>query len=177
MNSEPDKHVLQRVQSLLAPFARESLSAFDNMKLVIAVIAADMEQNVNDSAKPAAIIGYEVTLRRGTHPDIEDKHSKIDDDNSKKSEQFYCVKWQNLWVNCGLTHDYSASIVLLAHDGKVQQIKAPSLSDDSHEAAIGKGSLDIIDIETSSLRELNVAVLSLQQVEFMCLEYAHFDHC
>ncbi|PHQ73591.1 MAG: hypothetical protein COB74_07940 [Shewanella sp.] len=164
MNSAPDKQVLQQVQSLLAPYAKESLSAFDNMKLVIAVIAADVEKRSDNSIKLESGTAYEVTLRSGAYSDIEDKHTEIDDDNGKSCEQFYCVKWQNIWINCGLTNDYSASIQWLTHD-------------DKNEHAIGKGTLDIMHIETSSLRQVNVPVLSLQQVEFMCMEYAHFDHC
>ncbi|EDQ00954.1 hypothetical protein [Shewanella benthica] len=170
MNSAPDKQVLQQVQSLLAPYARESLSAFDNMKLVIAVIAADAEKRVDDSIKLESGIAYEVTLCRGDHSDIEGGKDEF-------SEQFYCVQWQNIWINCGLINDYSASIQLLTHDDKVLHIKQSDTSDDKNEHAIGKGTLDIMHIETSSLRQVNVPLLSLQQVEFMCMEYAHFDHC
>lgn len=177
MNSAPDKQVLQQVQSLLAPYAKESLSAFDNMKLVIAVIAADVEKRSDNSIKLESGTAYEVTLRSGAYSDIEDKHTEIDDDNGKSCEQFYCVKWQNIWINCGLTNDYSASIQWLTHDDKVLHIKQSDTSDDKNEHAIGKGTLDIMHIETSSLRQVNVPVLSLQQVEFMCMEYAHFDHC
>ncbi|MBE7214742.1 hypothetical protein MK852_13820 [Shewanella benthica] len=177
MNSAPDKQVLQQVQSLLAPYAKESLSAFDNMKLVIAILSAHRLQNLNDSANPEPSIAYEVTLRSGAYSDIEDKHTEIDDDNSKSCEQFYCVKWQGIWIHCGLTNDYSASIQLLTHADKVLHIKEHDTSDDKNEHAIGKGTLDIMHIETSSLRQVNVPVLSLQQVEFMCMEYAHFDHC
>ncbi|MCJ8303039.1 hypothetical protein [Shewanella sp.] len=170
MNSAPDKQVLQQVQSLLAPYAKESLSAFDNMKLVIAVIAADVEKRSYDSIKLESGTAYEVTLYRDNHADIEG-------DKSEFGEQFYCVKWQNIWIICGLTNDYSASIQLLTHDDKVLHIKQSDTSDDKNEHAIGKGTLDIMHIETSSLRQVNVPVLSLQQVEFMCMEYAHFDHC
>ena len=170
MNSGSDKHILQQVQRLLAPYARESLSAFDNMKLVIAVISADVEKRADDSIKLESGIAYEVTLYRDNHADIEG-------DKSEFSEQFYCVKWQRIWINCGLINDYSASIQLLTHDGKVQHIKEPGPSDGKGEHAITTGTLDIMHIETSLLRQVNVPVLSLQQVEFMCMEYAHFDHC
>ncbi|WP_041420198.1 hypothetical protein [Shewanella violacea] len=167
MNSTTDKQVLQRVQKLVAPYGGESLSAFDNMKLVVAVIAADGKSGSDDSVNHQASIAYEVTPHR-------EDDSETDGDQSKQA--FYCVQWQGLWIHCGLTNDYSASIQLLSHDGKLRPIKQSGLSD-NNEHAIGEGTLGIIDIEASCLREVNLAVISLQQIEFMCMEYAHFDHC
>ena len=170
MNPRSDKEVLLKVQRLLAPYARESLSAFDNMKLVVSVISADAKKRADDSVKPEPGIAYEVTQHR-------DNDVEIKDDKGKLSESFYCIKWQNIWINCGLSDNYSSSIQLLTHDGKVLQIKEPVISDGIGEDAIGVGVLDILNIDTASLREMNVPVLSLQQIEFMCMDYAHFDHC
>ncbi|AQS37796.1 hypothetical protein Sps_02644 [Shewanella psychrophila] len=175
MNSGPDKKVLELVQSLLAPYARESLSAFDNMKLVIAVISASAKRS-NEPQQEA--IAYEVT------PNMNEQSDNADD-TLVQSRQFYCVRWKNLWLDCGLTNDYSASIQLLTHDGqgikvqeiKVQEIKEAGTSEVRDVHATAEDTLAPLNIETSLLREINVPVLSLQQIEFMCMEYAHFDHC
>lgn len=155
MNKEYEKDVLQQVQKCLAPYANQTLSAFDNSKLVIAVIHAAFENNSTYLAEPP--IAYEVALSAGTRVDLEN-------DKSHHSAAFYCVKWQSIWMHCGLTNDYSASIQLFFH----------------HEKNEGVGDVDFIDrlsLDTTILREIKVPVMSLQQVEFMCMEYAHFDHC
>ncbi|QFU25189.1 hypothetical protein FM038_004375 [Shewanella eurypsychrophilus] len=155
MNKEYEKDVIQPVQNLLAPYANQTLSAFDNSKLVIAVIHAAFEKTSTYLAEPP--IAYEVAM--SVDDRVESEHDK-----SKNSAPFYCVKWQNIWVHCGLTNDYSASIQLFSH----------------HEENEGVGDMDFIDrlsLGSTILREIKVPVMSLQQVEFMCMEYAHFDHC
>ncbi|WP_394148489.1 hypothetical protein [Shewanella atlantica] len=66
-------------------------------------------------------------------------------------QTFYCVKWQKSWIDCGRTNDYAASPALFSPQE--------------------------CGLDMSSLRELNVPVLTMQQVSFMCMENAHFDHC
>ncbi|MEI6858759.1 MAG: hypothetical protein V5788_03045 [Shewanella sp.] len=169
MISRSDSQFLQQMQSLLAPYGKELLSAFDNMKLVVAVISAKGGLNVKDLAQLEVGIAYEVTLHK--------ESSEIEQDHSKNSERYYCVKWQNIWVNCGLTNNYSVSIELLTDDIKIKNSVGNSIFDGENEVATGKGVLNINNIEACLLREVHVPILSLQQIEFMCMEYAHFDHC
>ncbi len=170
MISRSDKQALQQIQSLLAPYVGELLSAFDNMKLVVAVISANGMKNVKGLVSLDAGIAYEIIL-------YNEDYSEIEGSKSKDCERYYCVKWQNIWINCGLTNDHSASIELLTYDGNIQNNNELRISDGSKEVTTGKRVIDINNIEASSSREIHVPILSLQQIEFMCMEYAHFDHC
>lgn len=126
----------EQLERLLAPYVGVTLSAFDNLKLVVSVLAAEVSANHSseDSPEPKPV-AYEAQRKTDTG-----------------LEAFYCVEWQGVWVDCGRINDYAASPAPL-----------------SREEESG--------IDMSSLRELNVPVMTMQQVSFMCMENAHFDHC
>ncbi|WP_258405015.1 hypothetical protein [Shewanella psychrotolerans] len=67
-----------------------------------------------------------------------------------ESRNGYFVNWQNNWIDCGWTNDYSAHIKF---------VTAPSLQ------------------AIKVAREVAVPILTIQQISFMCMEYSHFDHC
>lgn len=116
----------------LAPYMKLSLSAFDNAKLVVAVISSTLETCEAGSSTP---LTYEASLALG---------------NESKENRYYLVKWQNEWVVCGRTNSYAVSISALEEGTRV---------------------------DMNSLRKLNIPVMSMQQVSFMCMANAHFDHC
>ena len=67
-----------------------------------------------------------------------------------RSVKHYGVKWLDYWIDCGKLNQYQVGL---------------SLVDECN-----KKSLEMIN-------EINVPVMSMQQVGFMCIESAHFDHC
>lgn len=116
----------------LVPYMKLSLSAFDNAKLVVAVISATLDTHEAGNSAP---LTYEASLILG---------------NESKEERYYLVKWQDEWIVCGRTNSYAVSI-----------------------SALEEG----ISVDIDSLRALTIPVMSMQQVSFMCMENAHFDHC
>ncbi|ABV35479.1 conserved hypothetical protein [Shewanella sediminis HAW-EB3] len=126
----------EQLKRLLAPYVGVTLSAFDNLKLVVSVLSAEVSAN-HSSEEPPELkpVAYEAQRKSDVGLEV-----------------FYCVKWQGVWIDCGRINDYAASPALL------------SCEEES-------------EIEMSSLRELNVPVMTMQQVSFMCMESAHFDHC
>ena len=117
---------------LLAPYLHLSLSAFDNTKLVVAVINSALEIGDVDTLPASA---YEASLISASQ---------------STAERYYLVKWQEEWVVCGKTNSYAANI-----------------------GALEEG----LSVDIDSLRGLTIPVMSMQQVSFMCMENAHFDHC
>ncbi|MCL1114845.1 MULTISPECIES: hypothetical protein [Shewanella] len=115
-----------RFDGLFGPYLSLRLSAFDNMKLVVAVLFDAGESYQCVEAKMQSLACHD-EMTTG-----------------------YFVCWDHVWLFCGLTHSYSASISLLT---------------------------DIERIEKASIKSISVPVMSMQQVEFMCVESAHFDHC
>ncbi len=121
---------------LLAPYASVTLSAFDNLKLVVSVLTAEISANHStEEASALRPVAYEA--QRKTDSGL---------------EAFYCVKWQGVWIDCGRTNNYAASLTPLTSEGE-----------------------EVIDM--ASLRKLDISALNMQQVSFMCMENAHFDHC
>lgn len=108
---------LQKFEMLFKPYLTLKLSAFDNMKLVVAVL-----EDASQSYQCFRL--------------------------NRDGQQHYVVQWQQLFIECGLENDYAASLSLLEQD-----------------------------VELASLTPLTVPVMALQQVSYMCMEYAHFDHC
>jgi len=102
------------------------LSAFDNMKLIAAVLA--------DAAEP-----YECVEA--------DLH---DEDNPQLQQAGYFVRWQEMWLFCGVSNDYHAQITLFTQ---------------------------IERINRASIKVKVVPIMTMQQISFMCVESAHFDHC
>ncbi|MFT5235104.1 MAG: hypothetical protein ACI8SK_000281 [Shewanella sp.] len=120
------------LNQLLAPYINLSLSAFDNAKLVVAVISASLDTS---EAELSTLLAYEASLKL---------------ESESKAESYYLIKWQDEWAVCGRTNSYAASISIVSLNASV---------------------------EISALREVNIPVMSMQQVSFMCMENAHFDHC
>jgi hypothetical protein len=113
-------------ETLFSPYLGLRLSAFDNMKLIAAVLADATES-------------YECV-----EADLQDE------DNSPLQQSGYFVRWQQAWLFCGVTNDYHAAITLFT---PVERINMASIS---------------VKV---------VPVMTMQQVSFMCIESAHFDHC
>ncbi|MCW3173196.1 hypothetical protein [Shewanella subflava] len=112
-------------ETLFKPYFELRLSAFDNAKLVVSVLAAN--------AQP--FLAAEIILQT---------------DDATTSIKHYGVKWLDYWIDCGQLNQYQVGLRLV---------------DDTD-----KPSLDMID-------EIKVPVMTMQQVGFMCIESAHFDHC
>ncbi|WP_394131205.1 hypothetical protein [Shewanella maritima] len=60
----------------------------------------------------------------------------------------YAVYWQQRWILCGHINDYQCAFSLQPEDFAIQQSN-----------------------------KINIPIMSLNQVGFMCMESAHFDHC
>jgi len=126
----------EQLERILAPYVGVTLSAFDNLKLVVSVLSAEASAGHSSQGSPEQRpVAYEAQRKTDTGP-----------------KAFYCVKWQGMWIDCGRTNNYAAS-----------------------PAQLNEGEEGIIDM--ASLRELDIPVLSMQQISFMCMENAHFDHC
>ncbi|WP_137225653.1 hypothetical protein [Shewanella sp. MEBiC00475] len=113
-------------ETLFAPYLSLRLSAFDNVKLIAAVLS--------DAGEPYQCI---------------EAHFQ-DAVNSQVQHSGYFVRWKEMWIFCGITNDYNAAITL------VSQIEL---------------------INTASIIVKDVPIMTMQQVSFMCIETAHFDHC
>ena len=113
---------------LFAPYLALRLSAFENLKVVVGVLAASHFE----------CEAFEI--------------NKVSDGSldSENSQSIYAVKWQGNWIVCGRSNGYQEPITLSQNDS-------------------------LFDID--SARMMNVPILSLQQISFMCVETAHFDHC
>ncbi len=111
------------ISQLLAPYRDISLSAFDNLKLLQALLAEQQQR----------CECYELSKRDG-----EDMRT------------FYCIKWQQTWLDCGWSNDYSAAISPMVQPSAEQLKQA---------------------------RSVEVPLLTQQQLSFMCMQYSHFDHC
>lgn len=107
----------QDFSELFKAYLGLQLSAFDNLKLVTAVLTEHEQSH---------------QCYRG----------------ERDGAPWYFVQWQEQVIECGKTNDYAASIAL------VNKATPFTLSE-----------------------EIDVPVMSLQQVGYMCMEYAHFDHC
>ncbi|QQX81079.1 hypothetical protein JK628_04185 [Shewanella sp. KX20019] len=68
----------------------------------------------------------------------------------EKQESSYLVRWHKHFIYCGRTNSYG---------NKIDEVG------------------DLGTINPESIEVLQPPVLSMQQVEFMCMENAHFDHC
>ncbi|MGX9460003.1 hypothetical protein ACWXWU_02010 [Shewanella sp. A14] len=113
-------------EALFSPYLDLRLSAFDNMKLVVAVLA--------DAAQLYECV--EVDLQNPDNPQLQ--------------QTGYFVRWQDMWLFCGVTNNYHAAITLFT---------------------------DIERINLASICVKEVPVMTMQQVSFMCIESSHFDHC
>ena len=67
-----------------------------------------------------------------------------------KPQSAYLVRWHKHFIYCGRTNSYGNALDEVA---------------------------DLESITPESIEVLQVPVLSMQQLEFMCMENAHFDHC
>ncbi|WP_299801695.1 hypothetical protein [uncultured Shewanella sp.] len=113
----------ESVASIFAPYLSLNLSAFDNLKLVVAVLS--------EKAEECHALEAEICI-----------------DNQLQIA--YLVRWKKHFIYCGRTNSYGNAIDEVA---------------------------DLESINPESIRVLQIPVLSMQQLEFMCMENAHFDHC
>ncbi|WP_076416185.1 hypothetical protein [Shewanella sp. UCD-KL12] len=141
---------VDNLQRDLKRYAEVSLSSFDNLKLVFALVSSSSATNKiqEQEERPLA---YEAS----PFGPSEQTQSNLDETN-ELNQPIYCIKWLGHWIHCGNTASYAA---------KVQVLDA------------SEQSTEIDRIEKSRLREIDVPVLTLQQIEFICMDHAHFDHC
>ncbi|MDB2386420.1 hypothetical protein N9W21_03660 [Shewanella sp.] len=111
------------VAQIFSPYQSLNLSAFDNLKLVVAVLS--------NNAQECHALSADVSI-------------------GGKLTSAYLVRWGKHFIYCGRCNAYSSKIDEVTH-------------------------LETIDPE--SITVLQPPVLSMQQVSFMCMENAHFDHC
>ncbi|PKG76192.1 hypothetical protein CXF83_05385 [Shewanella sp. Choline-02u-19] len=111
------------VASFFAPYQQLNLPAYDNLKLVVAVLT---EKDEECHALEAELM--------------------VDG----KQENSYLVRWKKHFIYCGRTNSYA---------NKIDEVA------------------DLAVIDAESIVVLQPAVLSMQQVSFMCMENSHFDHC
>lgn len=112
------------VQGLLQPYAQLRLSAYDNVKLIRALLA--------EQGKECDCWLVPFTWE------------------SQQARERYLVRYQQHWLDCGWSNDYSAAIAAA---------ETPS----TEQLALAK--------------TVSAPTLTLQQVSFMCMQYSHFDHC
>ncbi|MCT8985464.1 hypothetical protein [Shewanella phaeophyticola] len=115
-------------EALFSPYLALRLAAFDNMKLIAAVLTEAGERYQCIEANLLASAANE-QVNRG-----------------------YFVQWADRWLYCGLCNSYADPIVLMTK-------------------------IELEQIDVASVTLVTVPVMSMQQVGFMCIESAHFDHC
>lgn len=143
----------EKVDSLqrdLERYAEVSLSSFDSLKLVFALISSNRATPTAQEQEERPI-AYEATLF-----DSSELGGANCDETNELYQPIYCIKWLGHWIHCGTTASYAAKVEVLN-----------VLEQNTEIERINKG----------HLREVNVPVLTLQQIEFICMEHAHFDHC
>ncbi|WP_076540804.1 hypothetical protein [Shewanella sp. UCD-KL21] len=113
---------------LFAAYLPLRLSAFENLKIVAGVLAAN----------GCEFEAYEIKAQLESNSD------------TQAAQLIYGVKWLQQWISCGRTNGYQQPILLI------------------EDAAL---------IELATAVKITVPILSLQQISFMCVETAHFDHC
>lgn len=113
----------ESVASIFTPYLTLNLSAFDNLKLVVAVLT--------DKGEECHALEAEVLF-------------------DGKQQSAYLVRWKKHFIYCGRTNSYG---------NQIDEV------------------VDLEAITAESIQVLQPPVLSMQQVEFMCMENAHFDHC
>ncbi|ABZ75407.1 conserved hypothetical protein [Shewanella halifaxensis HAW-EB4] len=113
----------ESVASIFTPYLTLNLSAFDNLKLVVAVLT--------DRGEECHALETELTV-------------------DGKQQTAYLVRWNHHFIYCGRTNSYANQIDEVA---------------------------DLEAITAESIQVLQPPVLSMRQLEFMCMENAHFDHC
>ncbi|MXR70752.1 hypothetical protein GNT65_19020 [Shewanella sp. JBTF-M18] len=69
---------------------------------------------------------------------------------SDEPRAIYVANWDGHWFDCGFSNAYSAEIRPMAPPPEAQLATA---------------------------NQVEVPLLNAQQLSFMCMQYAHFDHC
>ena len=119
---------VQFVESLLATYAKVNLSAWDSLRLVLSECA---------------------------HHEYEARGFEVEFLSDLGALQHYWVQVGNIWLDCGRTNAYSATIT---------QLSDAQLSD----AQVSR---------TNTKKALECAILSQEQIGLLCMQNAHFDHC
>ncbi|MGI2215967.1 hypothetical protein ACRN94_03020 [Shewanella baltica] len=114
---------VQFVESLLTAYAEVNLSAWDNLRLVLSECA---------------------------HHECEARGFEVEFLSDSEQAQHYWVQVGNIWLDCGRTNAYSATITQLS-DAQVSR--------------------------TNTKKALECAILSQEQIGLLCMQNAHFDHC
>lgn len=114
---------VQFVESLLATYAKVNLSAWDSLRLVLSECA---------------------------HYGCEARGFEVEFVSDSGQVQHYWVQVGNIWLDCGRTNAYSATITQLS-DKELSRVNSKSA--------------------------LECAILSQEQIGLLCMQNAHFDHC
>ena len=114
---------VQFIESLLTAYAEVNLSAWDNLRLVLSECA---------------------------HHECEARGFEVEFISDSGQVQHYWVQVGNIWLDCGRTNAYSATITQLS-DKELSRVNSKS--------------------------SLEYAILSQEQIGLLCMQNAHFDHC
>ncbi|MEZ9234875.1 hypothetical protein [Shewanella sp. 10N.286.52.A9] len=120
---------LNQFEQLFQPYLHLRLSAYDNAKIVVAVLASQ-----NKTYRVVECVSS----------------AQLDTEQAVSQHGHYLVETDFGNIGCGRANGYQEAIQLIDA---------------------------LQDVDLSSARELTVPVLNMQQVAFMCVETAHFDHC
>ncbi|UJF22878.1 hypothetical protein [Shewanella sp. OMA3-2] len=155
-------NIPSKFDDLFAAYLGLRLSAFDNAKLVVAVLAAHQYQFQAAEIKLINKDEVQSTPRYAikwlgltdNQVDVVDVNTDILDDS--KSDIFdingiesYCRETRYCWIDCGKINQYEVGLSLIDPQGCNIQV----------------------------INTITVPVMTMQQVGFMCVESAHFDHC
>ncbi|MGI2067480.1 hypothetical protein [Shewanella sp. MF08487] len=113
----------QFVEALLTAYAKVNLAAWDNLR----VILSECAQHGHEAR------GFEVEFASGSG-----------------QQPHYWVQIGYIWLDCGRTNAYSATIMQLSY------------------AQVSR---------TNTKKALECAILSQEQIGLLCMQNAHFDHC
>lgn len=153
-------NITSTFDDFFAPYLGLRLSAFDNAKLVVAVLAAHqyeyqaaeiiltikgtVQSTPRYAIKWLGLTDHQVDIA-DISIDIFD-HQQSDVCDNECHEMDYC------WIDCGKINQYEVGLSLI----------------------------DSNDMQGSNIQVVNtitVPIMTMQQVGFMCVENAHFDHC
>ncbi|WP_434930407.1 hypothetical protein ACRWQM_14235 [Shewanella sp. HL-SH5] len=135
-----------KFDELFAPYLGLRLSAFDNAKLVVAVLA--QHQYKYHAAEIILITNNTVH----STPRYAIKWLGLSDNQESDGCDNECHEIDYCWIDCGKINQYE----------------------------VGFSLIDPIDVQSSNIQVVNtitVPIMTMQQIGFMCVESAHFDHC
>ncbi|MGL4516671.1 hypothetical protein [Shewanella sp.] len=124
---------IQFIDALLQAYKGVELSAWDNLRLLLSECAHHQHQ----------AYGFEVCYSANAAVPTDATASTI-------AQSHYWVQIENIWLDCGRTNAYCASIVRLSPEQ--------------------------LNLAHTKVR-CDCARLTQEQLALLCMQNAHFDHC